>query len=150
MKLEMTLPERPGLLHAVPLVNLIMLLWVLFLLVPSLTRQAGVMVELPPSKFQLDHYPNTVVITLRIGEPEPFVYFGRNLVGMKGLAAQLEKLKKEGAPGHTLVLLQTDAGTPVSLERQVAEMVLQHGFRLATVGTPNKEGGHTQDEDTSE
>ena len=33
-----------------------------------------------------------------------------------------------------MVLLQTDAGTPVGIERQVSEMVLGKGFRLAMVG----------------
>jgi hypothetical protein len=33
-----------------------------------------------------------------------------------------------------VVLLQTDAGTPVGIERQVSEMVLGKGFRLAMVG----------------
>ncbi len=33
-----------------------------------------------------------------------------------------------------MVLLQTDAGTPVGVERQVSELVLGKGFRLAMVG----------------
>jgi hypothetical protein len=33
-----------------------------------------------------------------------------------------------------MVLLQTDRGTPVGIEREVAELVLGKGFRLAMVG----------------
>jgi hypothetical protein len=33
-----------------------------------------------------------------------------------------------------IVLLQTDTGTPVGVEREVTELVLDKGFRLALVG----------------
>ena len=38
------------------------------------------------------------------------------------------------AAAKSIVLLQTDAATPVGSERQVAELVLSKGFRLAMVG----------------
>ena len=71
MKLETHLPERPGLLHAVPVMDIFVLLWLLFLLGPSLLRQSGISVELPPSRFQLDRYQETLVITLGPGETGP-------------------------------------------------------------------------------
>ena len=134
MKLELTLPERPGLLHAVPILDLFALLWLLFLLTPLLSRQSGVAVELPPSRFQLERYQDSLVVTLGPGETEPRIHFGRDAVSLAELAARLEKLRAEGAPAKVIVLLQTDAGTPVGTERQVTEMVLGKGFRLALVG----------------
>lgn len=134
MKLELSLPERPGLLHAVPILNIFALLWLLFLLAPSLLRQSGVAVELPPSRFQLERFQDALVVTLGPGENEPRIHFGRDSVTLPDLAARLEKLRSEGAPAKAIVLLQTDAGTPVGVERQVSEMVLGKGFRLAMVG----------------
>ena len=63
MKLEMTLPERPGLLHAVPILNLFALLWLLLLLSPLLLQQSGVAVELPPSRFQLERFQDCLLYT---------------------------------------------------------------------------------------
>ena len=131
----MSLPERPGLLHAVPVLNLFALLWLLVLLSPALLRQSGVAVELAPSRFQLERYQNALVVTLGPGETAPQIHFGRDAVTLAQLAERFEKLRLEGAAAKAIVLLQTDAGTPVGVERQVSELVLGKGFRLAMVGS---------------
>jgi hypothetical protein len=130
----MSLPERPGLLHAVPVLNLFALLWLLVLLSPFLLQQSGVAVDLPPSRFQLDRFQDALVVTLGPGENAPRIHFGRDLVTVDELAARLDALRSEGALAKSIVLLQTDAKTPVSVERQVTELVLGKGFRLALVG----------------
>ncbi|MCX6865578.1 MAG: hypothetical protein NTV46_05055 [Verrucomicrobia bacterium] len=131
----MTLPERPGLLNAVPILNLFALLWLLVLLSPLLLRQSGVAVDLPPSRFQLERFQDALVVTLGPGESEPRIHFGRDSVSLSTLADRLDALRSKGAPAKAIVLLQTDAGTPVGIERQVTELVLGKGFRLAMVGT---------------
>jgi hypothetical protein len=130
----MTLPERPGLLHAVPVLNLCALLWLLLLLSPALLRQSGIAVELAPSRFQLERFQDAMVITLGPGETAPRIHFGRDAVSLTQLADRLDRLRADGAPAKAIVLLQTDAGTPVGVERQVTELVLGLGFRLAMVG----------------
>jgi hypothetical protein len=130
----MTLPERPGLLHAVPILNIFALLWLLFLLGPSLLRQSGVMVELPPSRFQLERFRDTLVITLGPGEGRPRIHLGRDAVDFAELTDRIEKIRLQGGAAKAMVLLQTDMGTPVGIERQVTEMVLGKGFRMALVG----------------
>ncbi len=134
MKLELTLPERPGLLHAVPILNLFALLWLLVLYGPLLLRQSGMAVELPPSRFQLERYQDAVVVTLGPGETSPRIHLGRDLVTLEVLGGHLEKLRADGAAATAIVLLQSDAGTPVGAERQVIELVVGKGFRLALVG----------------
>lgn len=141
MKLEMTLPERPGLLHALPILNLFALMMFFFLLGPSLVLQSGVAVELPPSRFQMQRYQDALVITLGPGEPTPRIHFGRDPVTISELSVRLEKLHDEGASTKAIVLLQTDTSTPVGVEREVTELVLGQGFRLAIVG---KNAGENQ------
>jgi hypothetical protein len=130
----MTLPERPGLLHAVPVLNLFALLWLLLLLSPALLRQSGIAVELAPSRFQLERFQDALVITLGPGESAPRIHFGRDAVSLTQLADRLDRMRADGVPAKAIVLLQTDAGTPVGVERQVTELVLGLGFRLAMVG----------------
>ena len=134
MKLEMTLPERPGFLHAIPILNIFALLLLFFLLGPSLVLQSGVAVDLPPSKFQMERYQDALVVTLGPGEPGPRIHLGRDSVTQEKLAERLDNLRADGASAKTIVLLQTDAGTPVGVEREVSELVLGKGFRLALVG----------------
>ncbi len=134
MKLEMTLPERPGFLHAIPLLNIFALVQLFFLLGPSLVWQSGVAVDLPPSRFQMERYETPLVVTLGPGEPTPRIHFARDSVTLEELSGRLDKLRESGAQAKAIVLLQTDTGTPVGIEREVTEMVLSKGFRLALVG----------------
>lgn len=134
MKLEMTLPERPGFLHVVPVLNIFALMQLFFLLGPSLVMQSGVAVDLPPSRFQMERYDQSLVITLGPGTPDPRIHFGRDPVTWDELASRLDQLREEGAQMRAMVLLQTDAGTPVGMEREITELVLAKGFRLAMVG----------------
>jgi biopolymer transport protein ExbD len=134
MKLELTLPERPGLLHAVPVLNLFALLVFFLLFGPSLVLQSGVAVELAPSRFQIQRYEETLVVTLGAGEPLPRIHLGRDPLTLEALAQRLDQLHQEGASARSMVLLQTDLGTPVRLEREVTELILSKGFRLAIVG----------------
>ncbi|TAG10686.1 MAG: biopolymer transporter ExbD [Verrucomicrobia bacterium] len=134
MKLEMHLSERPNLLHAVPIINLFALLAFFYLLGPSIVFQSGVAVELPPSQFQMQRYQDTQVITLGPGRPMPKLHFGRDPVSLEQLVARLEQLKANDGVGRTMVLLQADANAPISAEREIAEMVLNLGFRVGLVG----------------
>jgi biopolymer transport protein ExbD len=134
MKLEMSLPERPGFLHAVPILNLFALLQLFFLLGPSLVLQSGVAVELPPSRFQMERYKDSIVVTLGPGETGASIYLGRDEVTLDELAGRLDRLRSVAAQMKSIVLLKTDKGTPVGAEREVTELVLRKGFRLALVG----------------
>lgn len=134
MKLEMSLPERPGFLHALPVFNLFLLLLMFFMLGPSLVMQSGVMVDLPPSKFQMQRFRDALVVTLGSGQAAPQIHLGRQPVTLDELAARLDALRVDGAAAKAIILLQSAASTPVGVERQVAEMILGKGFRLAMVG----------------
>ncbi len=130
----MTLPERPGLLHAVPILNLFALLWLVLMLSPMLLQQSGVAVTLPPSRFQLERFQDTLVVTLGPGASAPRIHLGRDSVTLAELAGRFDALRAAGAATKAMVLLQTDAGTPVGVEREVVELVLSKGFQLAMVG----------------
>jgi biopolymer transport protein ExbD len=134
MKLETTLPERPGFLHALPLMDLFALMLMFFMLGPALVQQSGIAVDLPPSQFQMERFRNSLVVTLGNGQDGPSLYFGREPMTSAQLSEELDRLQAEGAAAKSIVLLQTDAATPVGLEREITELVLAKGFRLALVG----------------
>ncbi len=144
MKLESTLPERPGFLHAVPLFNLFALMLMFLMLGPSFVLQSGVSVELPPSRFQMDRYRNGHVVTIVAGDPVR-LYFGRQVVSIDHLAELLDEKRKEGDEVRSTVLLRSDEKTPVETERMVEEMVLHKGYRLVLVGRPAQLGEASKD-----
>lgn len=131
----MSLPERPGLLHAIPVCNLLLIMWLLSWFSAGLVRQSGVKVEMSPSQFQLERYRETYVITLGAGEGTPRIHFGRDAVTMEELQLRLKEVFTNSNRAETIVLLRTDAGTPVGVERKVSEMVLGMGLRLGLLGT---------------
>lgn len=150
MKLELTLPERPGFLHVLPVFNLFLLLLLFFMLGPSLHSQSGVMVDLPPSKFQMERFHDTLVVTLGPSQGGPRLHFQRHPMTLDELATRLDGLRAEGAAAKTIILLQADTATPVGEERAVAEVILGKGFRLAMVGQPAAKPAATANPDPSQ
>lgn len=137
MKLELTLPERPGFLHVVPLFNLFALLLMFFVLGPSLVLQSGVAVELPPSKFQMGRFTNAQVVTIGPGSPAQ-IYLGRERTTLDGLGQLLDRRR---ASASSVVLLKSNAGTAVGTEREIAELILRKGYKVWLVGRPAQIGG---------
>jgi biopolymer transport protein ExbD len=141
MKLETTLEERPGFLHALPLFDLFALVTMLLLLGPMFLSQSGVMVEVPSSRFQMQRYGDSIVVTVGPGGEGATLYLGREAVTLEELAGRLETLRKDERMARAIVLLKADVGTTVGMERAVTEIVLREGFRLALVG--KRQGGET-------
>ena len=82
----------------------------------------------------MERYQNSIVVSLGPGEPAARIHLGRDAVTFEQLAERLTSLRETGTAAKTIVLLQTDKGTPVGMEREVTELVLDKGFRMAVVG----------------
>lgn len=134
MKLETTLEERPGFLHALPLFDLFALVTMLLLLGPMFLSQSGISVEMPASRFQMQRYGDSIVVTVGPGDSEAALYLGRRAVSPDQLAASLEELRNDERMSRALVLLKSDIRTTVGMERKVSEMILAAGFKMALVG----------------
>lgn len=135
MKLDTTLEERPGFLHALPLFDLFALVTMLLLLGPMFLTRSGVSVEVPVSQFQMQRFGESIVVTLGPGDSAPSLHLGRKSVSLEELAVELEELKSDELKSRTIVLLKSDVGASVGMERKVSEMILGAGFKLALVGS---------------
>lgn len=134
MKLEMTLEERPGFLHALPLFDMLVLMTMLLLLDPMFLSQSGVTVEVPTSQFQMQRYGNSIVVTVGPGGEEAMLYLGRQAIPLEKLPSLLAELAEDEQMARAIVLLKTDVRTTVGMERKISEMILEAGFKLALVG----------------
>ena len=135
MKLETTLEERPGFLHALPLFDLFALVTMLLLLGPMFLSQSGISVEVPASRFQMQRYSKSIVVTIGSGGWEASVYLGRRAITLEELPGLLSSLKLDDDMSRAIVLLKTDVGTSVGMERLVTEIIIESGFELALVGS---------------
>lgn len=136
MKLETTLPERPGFLHVVPMFNLFGLLLMFMLLGPNFVLQSGVSVELPPSRFQMEQFQNALVVTVTGGEPAK-LYYERQPVNLETLGRILsEKRGSGGLTASDTVVVRVDAAVSSAAEREVVEQALKAGYRVILAGRP--------------
>ena len=134
MKLVTTLDERPGFLHALPLFDLFSLVTILLLMSPMFLGSSGVMVDVPASEFEMERYEESLVVTLGPGGEQGKLYVGRNAIEFADLAGLLEKLGEGDAKSKMIILLKSDVGTSVGMERKITEVILKSGFRMALVG----------------
>ncbi len=118
MKLETTLDERPGFLHALPLFDLFALMAMLLLLGPLFLTQGGVTVEVPASQFQMQRYRESIVVTLGQGHLRPQLYLGRKPITLEELKNELNNLRADEVMSRAIVLLKTDVGVSVGAERE--------------------------------
>jgi biopolymer transport protein ExbD len=136
VKLETTLEERPGFMHALPLFDLFMTVTMLLLLGPVFLSQGGVIVELPASEFQMQRYDKSIVVTLHTGEAGPQIYVGREAVSLADLQTRLEVMKSDEVMSRAIVLLKTDIATPAGAQTDIMNLILRLGFKVALVGKP--------------
>lgn len=139
MKLETTLDERPGFLHALPLFDLFITITMLLLLGPVFLTQSGISVELPASQFQMQRYRESIVVTLHSGENKPQIYLGREAMSLEELGARLEILKADEVMSRAIVLLKTDLGTSAGVQSEIIDLILRLGFKVALVGKAEPE-----------
>ena len=134
MKLVTTLDERPGFLHALPLFDLFSLVTILLLMSPMFLGSSGVTVDVPASEFEMERYTDSVVVTLGPGGEDAKIYMGRNAIEFAELPELLGKLAEGDAKAKMIILLKSDVGTSVGMERKVSELILKSGYRMALVG----------------
>ncbi|MFC4994173.1 ExbD/TolR family protein [Rubritalea tangerina] len=128
MKLEMSLPEKPGFLHALPLIDLLALVMLFPLLTSSLAPQAGAEVELPETDFRLQRVSNPIVVSI-VGGIEPQFWVGKERVEREDLLAEVrERAGEWGEGGTPAVLLKIDKSAQ-NLGMDVSYALLREGYR---------------------
>ena len=128
MRLEMTLPERPGFLHALPLIDLLALVMLFPLLTSSLVPQAGAEVELPETSFRLQRVSNPIVVSIT-GGTDPQFWVGKDRVERDSLLDAVRARAEEwDEGGAAAVLLKVDK-TAQSDGMEVCYALLREGYR---------------------
>ncbi|MEO1856873.1 MAG: biopolymer transporter ExbD [Rubritalea sp.] len=131
----MSLPERPGLMHALPLVDLLALVMLFPLLSTSLAPQAGVEVELPETDFRLQRVANPIVVSIT-GGVDPQFWVGKELVEEDDLLALVQKRAESwesgGAPA---VLMRVDKSAQMHGVNVMLKLKSE-GFRCLLAAKP--------------
>jgi biopolymer transport protein ExbD len=129
MKLQTTLPESVGFLHAVPLFNLFAILLLCFSLGDRLEEKKGISVALPSSFFQLSRYEEAAVITLT-SEGLKQMYWNTQIINLDRLNELLDEKVAKGIDSNSTIVIRSDKNISSELMRQVVEICVKKGFRV--------------------
>lgn len=133
MKLQSSLPENVGFLHAVPLFNIFAVLLMCYALGPKLEEKTGVTINVPASLFQLDRYEEAAVITMTAGDSQE-LYIGTQQISLPELDARLEEQLEKSTGANRAIVIMADQLVPSEKLRQVAEICLRKGLRVVLAG----------------
>lgn len=143
MKLEMTLPARPGFLHMLPGLDIIALILMFPLLGPSFVQQTGIDVQVHESPWRYEQMDNPIVVTLgaAIGDEPIPVWVNKNQISLAGLETAIDTLRSEdGGDAITTVVIRSDVSVPSGTEKEVVNRVIKLGLKCGLVGRPMGQG----------
>ena len=143
MKLQSTLPEGLGFLHAVPLFNLFGVLLMCYTLGPKLEEKTGVSIQMPASLFQLERYEEAAVITMTADGMQD-LYIGTQRIDISELDARLEEQLHHSSGANRAIVIMADRLVTSENLRQVAEICLRKGLRVVMAGSGRGKPGDTE------
>lgn len=136
MKVELTLDEKPGPLHLLAGVDIIVLIMLLGFVVTGMGHRAGVPVRLAESAFRVAADVEAAVLTVK-GGLEPVLYVDGKRVEEEELAEVLGELRDRD--GKRMILVRADARIPAALQIGLGELILGEGLECVWLGEPIEE-----------
>jgi biopolymer transport protein ExbD len=133
MKLESTLPEGVGFLHAVPLFNLFAVLLMCYAIGPKLEEKTGITLSMPSSLFQLERFEEAAVVTMTADGTDS-LYLGTRSISLNELDPLLDEQLQSGRRENSAIVIRADRLVPSDALRQVAEICMRKGLRVVLAG----------------
>jgi biopolymer transport protein ExbD len=133
MKLESTLPEGVGFLHAVPLFNLFAVLLMCYAIGPKLEEKTGITLSMPSSLFQLERFEEAAVVTMTVDGTDS-LYLGTRSISLNELDPLLDEQLQSGRRENSAIVIRADRLVPSDALRQVAEICMRKGLRVVLAG----------------
>ncbi len=127
--------RRKPRLEIIPMIDIIFFMLVFFLMFSTLkTTQTGVEIELPKTVNMGDTKQNTVVISIT---KEERIFFGKELVGMEGLAKKvIQELQQDSA---SRFVVKPDAAVPYVELIEVMDVLAGAGVKQPLLGVDRRQ-----------
>jgi len=136
MKLELSLPQRPGLIFTMPVLDILVLVFVFPLLGSSFTTDAGIELKLPDTGHRFKRMEHSIVVTIK-GDDERQIFINRRLVKEKDLLEELatEAVSWQGG-GQVGIIFRVDKSVPSGYKTFIGDRLLVEGYRVYDAGNP--------------
>ena len=136
MKLEMSLPQRPGLIYTMPVLDILVLVLVFPLLGSSFSTDAGVSLQLQDTSHRFERMERSIVLTIK-GIDQQEIYINRRLVEEENLLVELEKEAKNWKSGGPVgVIYRVDKQVPSGYKDRISGLLLKEDYRVYNAGNP--------------
>ena len=138
MKLEMSLPQRPGLIYTMPVLDILVLVLVFPLLGSSFTTDAGIQLTLPDTGHRFDRMEHSIVVTVNgTNDRDRQIWINRRKVKERDL---LDELSKEAVSwqggGAVGIIYRVDENVPSGYKVRIGDKLLAEGYRVYDAGNP--------------
>lgn len=133
MNVSLTIDENPGPLHALAVLDILVLIMLLGFVASTLVHRAGVAVQLPQSQTRFPADNEALVLTVK-GSTEPVFYIGSRPIAEEELIGTLQRKRDE--EGLRMVLLRSDRRLPAIWERRLSEIILSEGLDCGWLAEP--------------
>ena len=135
MKLELSVPQRPRLIHLVSIVDLLALLFIFPLLISQFVSYGGHEVSLPRSPLRLPAEEHAVVIKVLPGETKPQIWVNQDLISQELLSEKLKQIREEWKHGGDPIAWFTqDENLSLKESTAILNMLFEEEFRVLQVG----------------
>ena len=136
MKLEMSLPQRPGLIYTMPVLDILVLVLVFPLLGSAFTTDAGIELSLPDTGHRFDRMEHSIVVTVK-GTDEKQIYINRKLVKERDMLGELAKEAVSWQSGGAVgIILRVDERVPSGYKTRIGDQLLAKGYKVYDAGNP--------------
>ncbi len=130
MKLDMSIPERPGWIFVLPGFDFLCLLLALVMLTGVVVRESYIEVKLPPSEFRGVRLgdENPVVIILKSTAAGPVYYVGGQKVTPENLSSSIESEAKNRSTD--LVAIRLEESVTTAQRQDLIDVIARLKFRI--------------------
>jgi len=138
MKLELTIPQRPRLMHMLPVADLIALLFAFPLLISHFSTMGGHLLELPDSPLRIPSIDHAIVFEVLPSEgKQPQVWINQELVASNDVTQRLTDIQSRWTyGGKPVVLFKRDKSLQIEQVSPLQNELLQLGFEVYLVEKP--------------
>lgn len=136
MKLQMSLPQRPGLIYTMPVLDILVLVLIFPLLGSSFSTNAGVELKLEDTGYRYERMERSIIVTIK-GVDEREIYVNNKPVRERDLLDELaEEAKKWKGGGLVSIVYRVDVRVPSGYKMRIANSLLKEGYQIYNQGNP--------------
>lgn len=131
----MSLPDRPGLIHMLPGIDILALVFILPLISSSFKSNAGIEIVMPSSPYRLAAMERSVQVSIK-GVTNPKIWVNKREVTERELLKEIAKEVDAKGKGTVVITLQVDVNVPSGYKAEIVKKLKLENYRVFDMRAP--------------